>query len=201
MKLTLLLLAGLMLLGGSAFAQGPADRGYSGSPAGTMMITGYGGYTLGFGDYFDDYESLNYKWSSSAGICFGGIFHFFINNMFAVGGELYMQSYSFDSEYTGPTGGFFTGLDGSTSDTELNFLFNALYPMNYSEEQAIYLMFGGGLYEFGDSEIGVHGGIAWHKALSPNINLVIAPRFHVIFANETVMMVQVTAGAGFGFGK
>lgn len=192
MKLTLLLLAGLMLLGGSAFAQGPA---------GTMMITGYGGYTLGFGEYFDDYDFELYKWSSSAGICFGGVFHYFINDMFAVGGELYMQSYSSDWEYTGPTAGFFSGTDGSSSDTELNFLFNALYPMNYSEEQAIYLMFGGGFYEFGDSEVGVHGGIAWHKALSPNIDLVITPRLHVVFADKTVMMVQVTAGAGFGFGK
>jgi hypothetical protein len=192
MKLTLLLLAGLLLLGGSAFAQGPA---------GTMMITGYGGYTLGFGDAFDDFELLGAEISTSAGICFGGIFHFFINDMFAVGGELYMQSYKGEVKYSSTYGGLLAGTDFSETNTEMNFLFNALYPMSYSEEQAIYLMFGGGLYGDDESEFGAHGGIAWHKALSPNIDLVITPRFHVIFADETVMMVQVTAGAGFGFGK
>ncbi|MFH2056611.1 MAG: hypothetical protein ABIJ61_11680 [bacterium] len=192
MKRTLLILVGLMLIAASLSGQGLK---------GTMMITGYGGYTLGFGDAFKDYDLGYYKFSSSAGITFGGIFTYFVSPKFGIGGELYMQSYKWESEYTGPTGIYYLDYSYSDSETKLNFLFDALYPLNYSDEKAMYLIFGAGAYDYGDTEIGAHGGIAYMKQLSPNIDLYIAPRFHVVFADETVMMVQITAGAAFGFGK
>jgi hypothetical protein len=180
-----------LALSAGAFGQGLTGK---------MMITGYGGYSVGFGDAFEEYEAFNYKYSNSAGFTFGAIFHYFVNEQFAVGGELMMQSYSFDSEYTGTGSQFFGDLDASVSETEMAFLFNGLYPFNYSDEQAFFLSFGGGLYEYGDTEFGANGGIVFHRQLSPQINLYVAPRFHVVFASETIMLLQLSGGVAFAIG-
>lgn len=206
-KLIVVLMVMLLVSGVSAFGQGLKGK---------MAISGYGGYSIGMGDAFKDYESFNYKYSSSAGITFGGMFHYGVTEKMMVGGELMMQSYKFEGEYKGgsilddylkrgtlgKTSGIQQGVDLSYSDTEtkLNFLASALYALNYTEETAFYLIFGAGFYDFGDTEIGFNGGLMYTKQISPSMDLFGAPRFHVVMADETVMLLQLTAGVQFWLG-
>lgn len=188
MKKAILILAGVLLLASCALGQ---------VPKGKMMATAYGGYSFGFGDAFKDFDYYYGKTSSSAGINFGGIFNYFVNDKFAVGGEIFVQHYGWKNEYTTYYGGYGVG-NYSGGDTKANFLFNGLYPLNYSEEKAMYIMAGAGVY---DSDFGINGGLAYFKQLSPNIDLYIAPRFHIIFSSASAMLLQLSAGASFAIGS
>ena len=88
-----------------------------------MMGSIYLGYALGFGDAFKDIEGPGYKLETSAGIGFGGMFHYGLTDRLMIGGELGWQHYSYD--YTSDYGVYcsYSGGDGST---ELNVLANAL---------------------------------------------------------------------------
>lgn len=194
MKSTITLLSALLLLtAASAWGQGLR---------GDMSVTAYAGWSLGFGDDFDDYQLGGFDYSSSAGLTFGGIFHYRLNEMMAVGGELMMQSYKEEREASAEHADvpYYLSREYSDTDSRLNFLFNGAYTLRYDEETGFYLLFGGGLYDTGETEIGINGGISYTKQLTPTLNLVGAPRLHLILADETVMLLQLTVGVQFILG-
>jgi len=163
-----------------------------------MMGSIYLGYALGFGDAFKDIEGPGYKLETSAGIGFGGMFHYGLTDRLMIGGELGWQHYGYD--YTSDYGvyGSYSGGDGST---ELNVLANALYVMQYEEEKAFYLNFGGGLYGGDDSNFGIFGGILYSKKFGEKISGFVAPRFHIVFSDPSAMMLQVCVGASLPIGN
>jgi hypothetical protein len=156
---------------------------------GKMLISGYGGYTIGMGDIFDDIEALDAKFSFSAGINFGGIFHYGINEKLMVGGEIGFQSYKAEVEGTGT--GLFATASGSSSETKVNILANGLYLVNESEKSTFFLTGGAGVY---DSEIGFFGGILYRWAVSPTVFVFAMPRIHLVLADSTFELIQISGG-------
>lgn len=198
MKRTLLIFAALMLIAASLSGQGLKGK---------MLLTGYGGYSIGFGDAFDDFEAFGVKSSFGPNFNFGAMFHYGVSPKFLIGAELMLQNYKYEAEYSSAYDftGFFKRADVeqfdysvSESDMNTHILFNAMFAPSYKEEGGIYFLFGGGLY---DDEFGANGGLAYLKQLSPNMNLYIAPRLHVIFASDMIMLLQASAGVQFAFGN
>lgn len=183
MKRTLLL-AGLLCLALSVTVCGQNLKG-------EMMIGGYAGYTLGFGDAFKDYEEPGFKLSSSAGFNFGGMFHYGINEKMMIGGELGLQQYKADMEAVGTAPIGTIVVEGSDTETKLNILFNGLYALNYTEDKAMFLTAGAGIY---DSDFGLFGGILYRWAVSPTVFVFAMPRFHIVLADSTFELLQLSAG-------
>lgn len=144
---------------------------------GKMKAGGYLGYTLGMGDAFQN---------TDAGICLGGQFYYGWKENLMIGGELMLQSY---------------GHDGGGGSTELNILANGLYVMNYDDETAFFLTGGAGFYDFGGMKLGLNGGIVYRKMVSPTMAVFGSPRFHVIFADGTPMLIQLAIGVEFPLGE
>lgn len=187
MKKTIAIVMALLVIASvSAFGQGVK---------GQMRITGYGGYSLGFGDAFKDYNVPPVKVTSSAGLTFGGMFHYGVTDKLLVGGEVMFQSYKAKTEITGAYSQYFGYASGSATDTKANFLGNAMYAFNYDDAKAIFLIVGAGIY---DSDFGINGGFAYTKQLSPTWYLYVAPRLHIVFSSgATAMLLQLAAGAQF----
>jgi len=184
MKRTLLLV-GVLCLVLSVAVSGQGLKG-------KMLISGYGGYTIGMGDAFKDYEEPNYKFSNSAGINFGGMFHYGINEKMMIGGELGFQSYKWESEYTGPV---LLGFgSGSSSDTKLNFAANGLYLVNETEKNAFFITGGIGFYDYGSTEVGFFGGILYRWAVSPTVFVFAMPSIHLVLADSTFELIQISGG-------
>lgn len=163
-----------------------------------MMVSAYGGYALGFGDAFKDFEGPGYKIETSAGIGFGAMFHYGLTEKLLLGGELGWQHYGADVSYDA---GDFGSYSGSSGSTEMNILANVLYAMQYEEEKAFYLNFGGGLYGGDDSNFGIFGGILYSKKFGDKISGFVAPRFHMVLSDPSAMMLQICVGASMPIGN
>jgi hypothetical protein len=137
---------------------------------GKMFAGGYLGYGFGLGDAFPG--------DVDAGFGFGGTFHYGLNERMMIGGELGFQNYD----------------SGTESELETNILFNGLYAFNYTRETGFYLTFGGGFYGGNDTNFGINGGIVYSKLISETISLYGMPRLHIIFADETPMILQLAVG-------
>ncbi len=162
-----------------------------------MMISGYGGYTLGFGDAFFDesYEEdgITVEASFKPSINFGGMFHYGLAEKIMLGGELGFQSYKLE--------GSVMGYSADESSTEMNILGSLLYTMNYDPAgDAFYLMAGAGLYG-GFDDFGVNGGIMYSKKLGDKLKGFVMPRFHMLFSDPSAMMLSLSAGISFPLGE
>jgi len=145
---------------------------------GKMKAGGYLGYSIGMGDIFDIID---------ASFNFGGTFHYGINEKMMIGGELGLQSYDYDFGFA------------SSSETELNILGSILYAMSYEDSRGLMLTGGAGMYG-GFDAFGINGGIVYSFPVAETIQLYGMPRFHIIFDDETPMMITLSAGAFFDFG-
>ncbi|MBU0982665.1 MAG: hypothetical protein KKA42_02260 [candidate division Zixibacteria bacterium] len=195
-KVTIITLGLCLMLASGVLAQDPGLKG-------KMLASGYLGYSIGMGDAFDDYDFAGSSYSSDAGIAFGGSFHFGLTEKIMLGGELMMQNYSFDVEVAPfDIGGVsFAGESYSDSEMKLNFIGSMLYALNYSDEQALFLTAGLGIYDYGSSEIGFNGGVVWRKMVSPTIGLFVSPRIHLVMADDMFELLQVTAGVHIPLGN
>ncbi len=172
-----------------------ASAGSAASLKSMMMVGPYVGWSLGFGDAFKDYEIGNSKFSSSAGLNFGGNFHYGLSDKMMVGGEIYIQSFKYKAEIEG---------FGSSSDTEsgTNFLFSGLYAMSQMQKAIFLLNAGAGLYDGGsDSDIGLFGGVMYQRLLKAKMTLYILARMHFIMADDTITMLQLAVGLHFWLGS
>jgi|GEM_PF-835831 len=203
MRKVLLIAAMMMLLATGASANDDLS--------GRMAASGFLGYSLGFGEGFDDWEesvsdgffSYSAKLSRSAGIGYGLMFHYGMSEKLMLGGELSFQSYSYDYEYNNVE-------LWSTSESGMNFLASVLYAMNYDEtEGGLFLMGGAGLYGgpsftsgFGaDDSFGFFGGVKYEKKFGEQFSGFVMPRFHVVMFDDMAMMLQVAVGGTFDFGS
>lgn len=183
-----------------------ASAGSAATLKSLMMVGPYAGYTLGFGDAFKDFENEFGKTSSSAGINFGGNFHYGLSDKMMIGGELYVQRYGWEAEYSFPVLEKRLGASqalATTSDSEMktNFLFSALYTLSYMQKAMLMLNAGAGLYDYGDSEIGLFGGIMYQRMLKTTMSLYLLARMHFVMATETVTMLQLAVGLHFWLGN
>ena len=171
-----------------------ASAGSAASLKSLMMVGPYAGYTIGFGDAFKDYEIGNSKFSSKAGLNFGGNIHNGLSDKMMIGGELYIQSFKYEAEVEG---------FGSTSDTEsgTNFLFSGLYAMSQMQKAMFLLNAGAGLYDTGDNDIGFFGGIMYQRLMAAKISLYLMARMHFVMASDTVTMLQLAIGLHFWLGS
>lgn len=149
---------------------------YSQDLEGKIKAGGYLGYTIGFGDAFSG--------PADAGVNFGGTFHYGIKENLMIGGELGLQSYDY----------------GSESDTKVNIIGSVLYPLNYTDEKAFYLTGGAGIYGGNDSGFGINGGIVYSFQVAESIQIYGMPRLHIVFMDNTPMMLSLSAGVFFDFG-
>jgi hypothetical protein len=130
-----------------------------------------------------------------------------------IGGELMVQSYKWEASYDlnyiplEKRNAFakkfdLNQVDLSYSDTEskMNFLFSALFALSEMQKAALFLNFGGGLYDTGDNEIGVFGGLMYHKMMSEKLAIFLMPRLHMIFADDSFMLLQIMVGVHFWLG-
>ena len=80
---------------------------------------------------------------------------------------------------------------------------SCLYALNYTDEKAMFLNFGAGLYGFGDgSEFGFFGGVLYQKKLSESMNWFVMPRFHYVMAEgQSLKMIQIAAGISLPLGN
>ncbi len=163
---------------------------------GKMYVSGYGAYAIGMGDVFKEYTAGEYKFKSSAGIGFGGAFHYGVNPKMLIGGELGFQSYKYESSGPAPY--------PSVSDTEtkMNILATAFYALNYVENQsALFLAFGAGQYG-GFDKLGFNAGVMYSKMMAAGWILFVMPRLHYVMTDpDAAMMFQVLVGASFPLGS
>jgi hypothetical protein len=164
-----------------------------------MMVGPYIGYSLGFGDAFKDYEDEFSKFSSNAGLNFGGSFHYGLTDKMMLGGELFVQQYKF--EYEDKTGSPFTP-NYDVSESETNILGSLLYTMSYMQKAVFMLNAGAGIYGQGSgSELGIFGGIMYNYMIARTIMLAFMPRIHFIMADETVMLLQLSVAIHWWLGQ
>jgi opacity protein-like surface antigen len=186
MKRALLLMLALCLMM-SATAVAEEGQGLKNA----MFVAGYGGYTIGMGDAFEDYEMPSIlgpiKLTFDAGISFGGAFHYGVSPKLLVGVEVGFQAYKAEASLLGVT--------ESETEYKANILPCVLYALNFVEdEQAFFLTFGGGFYG-GWEEAGFNAGLMYTKMVSPSVILLISPRFHYVMADpDAVTMVQIIGG-------
>ena len=75
-----------------------------------------------------------------------------------------------------------------------------MYAVNQTRSSALFLTGGTGLYDFGGTELGINSGLFWRKQVSDKVHLFGMPRLHIVFADSTPMMFQLTMGAQFSLG-
>lgn len=192
-RLVLFISIFVFALAGSAGAQGLFDM------TGQMLATGYFGYSLGFGDAFQDIEVPGMKVSFGPTFNFGGQFFYGWKGNLMVGGEMMLQSYKLKAEYTEVdwATGLETTYEASDSETKFNIVAEVLYGLNYTDESGFFLNGGLGIY---DSDVGMCGGFMFRKLVSEKIYIYGMPRLHVIFADSTPMILQLAAGLQFPIG-
>lgn len=196
MKRTLLLLFVVCLVfSASSLAQRPDLQGQ-------LVAGGHLGYALGMGDAFADYTEpfTQTKFSSGAGLSFGGQFFYGIQEKLLIGGELMIQSYGY--KVTTPAN-LTLGIpetEISDSEMEINILGNVLYAASQTRESAFFLMGGTGLYDFGGMKFGLNTGLIYRKAISDNVYFFGMPRLHIVMTDSTPMMFQLNLGVQFPLG-
>lgn len=169
---------------------------------GQTWVTGNLGYAFGMGDAFANYTEpyTNVEYSSDAGIGFGGQFYYGLKYNLLIGGELMFQTYTFKVTVPANLALGISQSSVSDSKTETNVIFNSLYGLNQTRTSALFLMGGTGLYDFGGMKMGLNSGLLWRKQVSDNVYLFGMPRLHVVFTDNTPMMIQLTMGAQFNIG-
>jgi hypothetical protein len=196
MKRTLIVFAVLCLvISASAGAQMTDFKGQT-------WATGHLGYAFGMGDAFADYSEpyTNLEVSSGPGIGFGGQVYYGLKNNLLIGGELMFQTYTVEVTAPGNLALGIPDVSISDSQTELNLLANTLYAVNQTRNSALFLMGGTGLYDFGGTQLGLNTGLLWRRQVSDNWHLFGMPRMHVVFTDNTPLMIQLTMGAQFSLG-
>lgn len=166
---------------------------------GKSWASGNLGYAFGTGDAFVNYTEpiSNTTFSSDAGIGFGGQFYYGVKPNLLIGGELMFQSYSFKMSTPTNLSLGIQGSDISQTNTESNFIVNAMYGVNQSRNSDLFLMGGTGFYDFGGMELGFNSGLLWRKQVSPTVHIFGMPRVHIVLADDTPTMFQLTMGAQF----
>ena len=161
---------------------------------GKMLSGGYLGYSFGMGDQFDDYEGSGYKAEFNAGFSLGGQFFYGFSEKFMIGGELMLQSYSFKVDYN-------EGPDYDDSELKFAILGNVLYPINYTDEKALFLIGGLGFYDRDDLGLGFNAGIMYRFAIGENLYFFGMPRLHFLFADPSGQMIQIAVGLQYPIGN
>ncbi len=183
MRRTLLIVVTLSLaLAVSASSQDLTDQ---------MLVSGYLGYSLGFGDYFEDYETPVVKIENSAGFSFGASFHYWMREKCAIGGEIMFQSYGSDTELKQ---GAPAGAKGDGGSTDFNLLITGLHALEYTDDASIFLTGGIGLYDAGGMKFGLNAGAIYRKMVTEDIGIYVMPRLHLVFANDMYELVQLAVG-------
>jgi opacity protein-like surface antigen len=169
---------------------------------GQTWATGHLGYAFGMGSAFSSYTEpyTNTEFSSDAGIGFGGQFYYGLKYNLLIGGELMFQKYTFKMSAPANLALGLPGMDISKSQTESNIIVNTLYAVNQTRNSALFLMGGAGLYDFGGTELGINTGLVWRKQVSDKVHLFGMPRLHIVLADNTPTMIQLTMGAQFSLG-
>lgn len=166
-----------------------------------MMVGPYAGYTLGFGDAFKDVDFFGGTASNSAGINFGGGFWYGLTDKMMLGGELFVQSYKYEIDYNDDEENPFL-TDVSESETETNILGSLLYTMSYMQKAIFMLNAGAGMYGHGSgSDLGIFGGIMYHYMVAKALMVVFMPRLHFVFADDTVMLLQLAVAVQWWLGS
>jgi opacity protein-like surface antigen len=169
---------------------------------GQTWLSGQLGYAFGMGDAFVNYTEpyTNTEFSTNAGIGFGGQFYYGLQEKWLIGGELLVQSYTAKMSTPANLSLGIPETDVSSSQTEINILVNSLYAVNQTQKSALFLSGGPGLYDFGGMKLGINSGFVWRYQMSDKFYLTGMPRFHVVFTDNTPMMIQLVMGAQFSLG-
>ena len=169
---------------------------------GQMWATGHLGYAFGMGNAFSSYSEpvTNTEFSNGPGIGFGGQFYYGLKENLLIGGELMFQSYTYEMKTPANLALGIPEVDVSESQTELNLLVTTMYGLSQSRSSSLFLMGGTGLYDFGGTQLGLNTGLFWRKQVGDNWHLFGMPRLHVVMADSTPMMIQLTMGAQFSLG-
>jgi hypothetical protein len=203
MKRTLLICAAFCLvISASAGAQQQQQQQQMWDFTGQTWATGHLGYALGMGSAFSDYTEpyTNTEISSGPGVGFGGQFYYGLKPNLLIGGELMFQSYTVKISSPPNLALGYPGMDVSETQTEANIIVNSLYALSQTRNSALFLTGGTGLYDFGGMQLGLNSGIVWRKQVSESVHLFGMPRLHVVFTDNTPMMIQLTMGAQFSIG-
>jgi hypothetical protein len=194
-KTLLLMFAVCFLFSASSFAQRPDFQG-------EFVAGGHLGYALGMGDAFQDYTEpfTNTEFSSGAGLSFGGQFFYGWQEKFLIGGELMIQNYGYKVYTPANLTLGIPEMEVSDNELEINILANGLYAVNQSRESAFFLLGGTGLYDFGGMKMGLNGGLIYRRAISDNVYFFGMPRMHIVFTDNTPMMIQLNLGVQFPLG-
>lgn len=166
---------------------------------GKSFVSGNLGYAFGTGDAFANYTVpvTNTKISSGAGVNFGGQYYIGIKPNLLIGGEVMFQSYSVEISQPVNLALGLPASEVSESQTETNFIVNALYGINQTRNSDLFFIGGTGFYDFGGMELGFNTGLLWRKQVSPKVHIYGMPRVHFIMADNNPMMFQLTMGAQF----
>ncbi len=166
---------------------------------GKSLLSGNMGYAFGMGDAFQNYTEpfTNTEFSSGPGIGFSGQYYYGVNDKLLIGGEVMFQSYTFEMTAPANLALSLPAVDISESTTETNVLVNAMYAVNQTRNSTLFLIGGTGFYDFGGMELGLNSGLLWRKQVGDKAHLFGMPRLHVVMADNTPMMFQLTMGAQF----
>jgi len=169
---------------------------------GKSWVTGNLGYAFGTGSAFSSYTEpiTNSKFSTNAGIGFGGQYYYGLKKNLFIGGELMFQSYTVKLSTPANLALGIPEIDVSARQTETNIIVSALYAVSQTRNSNLFLMGGTGLYDFGGMKLGLNSGLFWRKQVSDKVHLFGMPRLHLILADSTPMIIQLTMGAQFSIG-
>lgn len=147
---------------------------------GKIGIGAYGGYGVGFGDYFKKWEFGEYSFQNKPTFCFGGKFKYGLTPNIALMAAVEYQSGKWETEGTFP-------LLGDVSESEswnwIAILANVQYVLMQEQKTTPYLTAGGGFYmpDEGDSKPGINLGVGVEHFFQDNLALDGGVRFHMIF--------------------
>jgi len=169
---------------------------------GQTWLSGHLGYAFGMGDAFVNYTEpiTNSEFSTDAGIGFSGQFYYGLQDKWLVGGEVMFQQYKAEISTPENLSLSIPASKVSETSTEFNVMVNSLYAVNQTKKSTLFWAVGPGLYDFGGSQFGLNSGFVWRYQVSDNVYLTGMPRFHVVFTDNTPMMIQLTMGAQFSLG-
>lgn len=172
-----------------------------------MMLSAYGGYTMGMGDAFDDVETEHYKMESSATLNFGANFHYGVAPKILVGADVFAWMWKVEAEAVGTIPGGITLPAADETNLQFAILGSALYHAYTQEKQDLFLQVGVGPHfldggEGGSStEFGVMAGGFYKYMVSPKVGVFFMPRWHMLFSDPSAMLIQLSAGVSIPLGS
>jgi hypothetical protein len=172
----------LLVLVSSAFAIDQKGR---------IAFGGYGGYAVGFGDYFKSWESDYSSSQNKPNFSFGAKGKYGLTSNVAVVGAVEYQSGKWEWEQDIPG----TPIESeSDSWNWIGILANIQYVMMQEGTTSPYVTAGGGFYipsqEGADSKPGVNVGFGVEHFVGENIALDGGARFHMIFFKSENSVVE-----------